>query len=403
MKKFIQQLVIILLGVQLASCNNELEVSDTKDISTEDVYHVGIDEALTTADMFFAQLKSPNASTRSIDKRKVSRMEIINTNAKTRGSRESYNKELYLVNYEEDNGFALLSSDKRLCPIYAIADSGHLETSDTIYNKPLALFFKNVMNDISYEENNPTTFEHDGQVFIDSAQVAPLLWAGTRKWSQKAPYNEYCFTENGKQAVAGCSSVSIAQIMSFYSWPQKIDDISLSWRSMKGNRSQNKIARLLARLGQSDMLATNYGESSSGSSDANYMRTFIGMGYYAPNEITVFSESDVRFALDNANKVAGAGPVLTLGRSITGSGHSWVIDGYAQNVTNKNSYSTLFHCVWGWGGKADGYFYWKGYIGGHSDALDVNDYDFSSDKKHLGSANEYILLYYMTNFVPNKK
>ena len=54
----------------------------------------------------------------------------------------------YLVNYADDAGFALLSADSRLRPIYAISDEGSMSFSDTTYNKGLALFARGVEAEI---------------------------------------------------------------------------------------------------------------------------------------------------------------------------------------------------------------------------------------------------------------
>ena len=44
-------------------------------------------------------------------------------------------------------------------------------------------------------------------------------------------------------------------------------------------------------------------------------------------------------------------------------GHAWVIDGYVQYESKGTLvpggyllHDVLFHCVWGWGGKSNGYF-----------------------------------------------
>ena len=85
-----------------------------------------------------------------------------------------------------------------------------------------------------------------------------------------------------------------------------------------------------------------------------------------------------------------------IGSNIFGtSGHSWVMDGYATNVENVSDKSTLYHCVWGWGGKSNGYFYWNyNILASNVVGLDINDnYNGYQAAKH-----ELMDLHFMSNF-----
>ena len=73
----------------------------------------------------------------------------------------------------------------------------------------------------------------------------------------------------------------------------------------------------------------------------------------------------------------------------------WVMDGYATNVENVSDKSTLYHCVWGWGGKSNGYFYWNyNILASNVVGLDINDnYNGYQAAKH-----ELMDLHFMSNF-----
>ena len=47
--------------------------------------------------------------------------------------------------------------------------------------------------------------------------VSPLL---RTVWNQHEPYNLKCFNTSGYQALTGCTTLAIAQVMYYYRWPQ---------------------------------------------------------------------------------------------------------------------------------------------------------------------------------------
>lgn len=79
-----------------------------------------------------------STSTRSL--RTVGSVELINTN-KTRSNGSTVpDSSLYLVNFTNNDGFAIVAADKRMPrQFYAMSDEGNLSLRDTISNKALAL------------------------------------------------------------------------------------------------------------------------------------------------------------------------------------------------------------------------------------------------------------------------
>ena len=73
--------------------------------------------------------------------------------------------------------------------------------------------------------------------------------------------------------------------MSYYSWPTKVGCLSIPWRSIKMGRNVDAIAKLLARLGKSDLLDIHYGKTASSADSANYQRTFLAMRYENPGNM----------------------------------------------------------------------------------------------------------------------
>ena len=402
-KLLIAPLFLLLLG----ACTDAEQNLETAQ-SSDDPFFVSEHSALSIANSAVSSLDASlhPAKTRTSEKRQVKSVDLVyNATAFTRSEYlTGMNTGLYIVNYNDDKGFAVVSSDKRLRPIYAVSDSGSLHIRDTVGNKGLAIFFNIVNEDIALTASKqPKLIVVDTKAFILNAQVPPLLWSGTRLWSQVAPYNAYCFTPDGKKSVAGCVAVACGMAMSYFDWPKYIDGRMLLWRSMKKNGNNDCIAYLFGRLGVKKLLDIEYTEDAGEASVENVYRTFEQLGYLRPDVSKFFSTESVCAALvaanqSHTNNKEGNGPVLVYGMNpITRDGHMWVIDGYAVNIQKEdlsNLPYTYFHCVWGRNkGVNNGYFILKsGQIGG---GVTIRDIDDSCDSVVY---NKYTNLKYIINF-----
>lgn len=348
---------------------------------------VALEDAISKANVILTQLKD-SSTTRSIS-RSVKDVHCMTSTPLTRSSSNGNIPDtlLYLINYNDDKGFALLGADKRLREIYAISDEGELNFSDTIDNIGLRIFFDTTRENISRALNVETPnkkitelFGHQTMLKIES-KVDPYLWPEVSKWGQGSPFNKYCYTTGGEQAVVGCVAVAVAQIMSFYDCPKELDGTKLSWRTMKKGTSNDAVAKLMRKLGNSDLLDMSYGVKESTAKFIYTTRTLSQMGYKDVEGYTTrFDDYTVRnwltFTGKEQDNPVKYGPVLMSGADRNAGGHSWVIDGYIRNAiyanseTDKDKYSfwnyddTLYHCVWGFGGKSNGYFYFVHYDNG---------------------------------------
>lgn len=412
--------MLFLLVLSACSDNAEQVVFKTSNVD----FFIPEDSAIVFANEAVASLEASKegAKTRSMDTRKVQSVQVVNHFAKTRSLEgNSINSSLYIVSYENNRGFAVVSSDKRLQPIYAVSDSGSLDIRDTITNKGLALFFQGVQTEISRaSSDSPIIFEGaDGQSCIAKVQVAPLLGSSVRKWGQQEPYNLYCPKISGETAFVGCASVACGLIMSYYMWPKNITQldygyykVDLPWRSMKNGGNNDKVAFLFHFLGTPKLLNMKYGVDHTIGSVArldSIMPTFQKMGYLEPDKFKLFASGDVCDILDKAkNGVSqndGTGPILVAAATTKKKGaHIWIIDGYAKNPVDREDGSvlkkTLFHCVWGYNdGLNNGYFYFNanGEIGGKANYFDIED----TGDNGVKPIEWYKNLMYMTGFKKN--
>ncbi len=300
---------------------------------------------------------------------------------------------LYAVNFEE-GGFVLISAlrDGNSVP-YAISDTGVFDTAEN----PAAAEFINLYlsdsdakNDSIYKKINfdPVyeivteivpegwrTDPLDSRYFLeDKHSKSAVVRDVPVKWGQSYPYNKYCFTKSGEQALVGCMAVAVGQIAAYKKSPAMLDGYSFHWDDMTSapsiwdltSQGMDDVARLLSIVG--NKAGMDYGVDGSGASLEGGLNAFRQMGY-AKARITE-SRSDCINSL----------PSLMVGSTNSGVGHAWVVDGYKYERTEIVRHPKTNHSVtipylgysngylkfnWGWNGSCDGYYM---YIHGSFDA-----------------------------------
>ncbi|MBO4965697.1 MAG: C10 family peptidase, partial [Muribaculaceae bacterium] len=341
---------------------------------------------------------------------------------------------LYLINYADNNGFALVSADKRLPAIYAISDEGHFEFADTLQNNGLAFFMKTVDNSINYSMEQqadiivPNDSVHWNKNYYDQFKftynvIQPKLKRHMSRISQGAPFNKYCI-EFKIQRPTGCAPIAVAALMSFYRWPESYKGHQYPWDEIVEGQNYDAIARLIYDLWDKDNLfiSAEYDRTTGeflGMAPENKLcliNAFQHMGYIVKegqNALKSFNKDDMIEVLRRGydNPPVGT-PILARGiEHINGKdkgGHVWVIDGamwqhgkIGDGITapgigsephyNPNMPMCLFHCVWGWGGSQNGFFNFdNNAIGGDPDFY--GEYDSTEKgKSHLINLDlEYI-------------
>jgi hypothetical protein len=271
---------------------------------------------------------------------------------------------LYVVNFSNDNGAVLISDNEIFRGVLAVMDN-NFDPHQEIESPEFNFFLK------SYCESLKTNRIHSTTNFSEVKQYLPTNIATSEatenwetifvypnklycKWGQDAPYNKYCLTPDGKQAVAGCLPVAVAQALTYFKYPSKINDYTIHWEHLgfefpsTYNHAESS-ARLISEIGK--YVQARYGEHSTGT-DANKILTFFSNhGFY----ITKSNGFHDLMAIQN---ISDYGPFLVAGRCVEG-GHGWVIDGahvQRKQIDDKQTLRFLFHCNWGWNGKYNGYF-----------------------------------------------
>ena len=319
---------------------------------------------------------------------------------------------IYVVNYEDDAGFAILSADRQLPSVLGYADSGNI--TDTMTNPGIKLFLERLPDFVatsllwdSLTDPDPPVDPDPGGGGTDPGPAPdpsdttvvyrrfhngwqPYTTTGPHvqvAWGQGAPLNKFmpeCDSPD-KHAPAGCLAIAVLQIMSFHEYPTNYrmlpydTRIELDWSILKkykygwsfSGQPATIIAGFVERLGID--LRMHYGCDGSMAYDADAERVLKAYGYHTDG-IQTYTWSAVKQDIDAGH------PVYTRGNHATGStGHAWVVDGYKternpvdvfMDVYDSNGnflrgyylgieyeYQDLMHCNWGWDASGNGYFH----------------------------------------------
>lgn len=411
--------IVSLAGMcMLLSCQNDTDSvleeevpSNVKELTTEEATALAF-SANGTAVHYHDAIKEANSIMNSLDKSKSATRAgkprsiksvdaLTNQNIQTRSqSSEEQDTLMYLINYDNEEGYVLLSADQRTESLFAVSDEGNLNLNDTIDNPGLYIFLSNAVGlyNQQIEESeahlNQALAKLDAQTvnqamtragsndrevggWVDEVMVAPLL---KTKWHQKYPFNYNAPFINGKQAVAGCVAVATGQIMYYFRHPSSMNwslvDL-LPFSSKDNYAADDYVAAWFRSMG--DALSMEWGVEGSSASSSKVPGYLSSMGYSSAGTLRDYDFSLIRAALYAGRPVYTRGYAIqevTYKRNWIGKkkkrysykdGHAWVIDGsmfrwreIRENGSVTREVEDLVHCNWGWGedkdNKKNGYY-----------------------------------------------
>ncbi len=303
-------------------------------------------------------------------------------------------KLLYIVEFKDNQGSAILSADKRIDgEVLAITDFGSIlekqEPKDyeqlfeeypdfKFYNEELDDYYvgikgKNLpfayelcedyVNSSDWFENEEGEVEPDKNIVYGhyvypwkvTKKVSPLL---TTLWHQGSPFNDKCPKvvwhplQDKQRAPAGCVPVALAQIMAYHEYPYNLtsNGVKINWKRVKNiprydPKSANEtdktaVANLLFNIGGA--CHTLYTRSFSFTYPKLAKKCMKSYGYSNVKMQLGYSEKRVLNMLDNSNPVfIAAMPkvrFLKFFKDISG-GHGWVIDGYIKRERKVEQYA----------------------------------------------------------------
>jgi len=225
MKFYISLIPILILLLCACSSEEPAAVSNGNPVS-ESTFNISIEEALGNADRMFAAIGSHK--TRS--DRKVSSIERLGKTTRSTDS-DDVTDGFYVVNYANDGGFAILSADRRVTPVFALSEEGSLHLEDTVSNEGLDWYINEHMPALASSTiKNPidtTSYPFDPIVIPWSyykKHSDPLLPDVLSKFGQGFPYNRYMGgPDNTSKYLIGCGPLAVGTVMGYYEWPESAD------------------------------------------------------------------------------------------------------------------------------------------------------------------------------------
>ena len=351
--------------------------------------------ALSAAHNFFG------SSSRTNHHVTASHAHIISSNPASRTATDTV---LYIVNFDDDNGFAIVNANKKGDQLYAVTDKGQYNTLNLDANPPgLNMYVDYAIQKSKLDANGTTitpVFEPYQILKTDTLYSGLPPKIIDAQWDQTGFYGQFC--PNG---IAGCVPVALGQALTRHKEPQEIaltfpnasyDKIICDWDiigkvkgfpnfstsifSSDGIDNHTKIGLLLREIGYR-LNVTYYAESTGLPAYQIYTVRELADELLQGSSVSVspFYETGNQFAitqedLSNGNGIIFMGGIGTYPTTQLSAGHAWVVDSFKHLFLTDNIYEvgdngrlTLIkrgetreiyyvHINWGWGGRNNGYF-----------------------------------------------
>ena len=285
--------------------------------------------------------------------------------------------ELFVFNGQR--GFVVVSADDQTTPVLGWSDAKQFDSQNV--NPATKEWLE------SYEEQIQALKDNPSLKTVALSNFNPVKPLVPFKWNQSEPYNKFLHidTNTGERCIAGCPSISLAQVMATVKYPegvmprgipaqdfyegkgeerkliQHLDALpatSFNWGKMKEkyddddeSDAPDEVAKLIKYAGYASGMV--YSSKFSGAWDAStFEAARLFFGYSEVNNMERSAVTYSTFENTIYDELKANCPVILSGSSVSSStrkvvGHSFIVDGYDQGY---------YHINWGWGGENDGYF-----------------------------------------------
>ena len=377
-------------------------------------YVVSVDQALARLDAEMAAIYGEGTRAASRVVKSVQTLNIESIAPATRGGDDFDATDLlYIVEFEDNQGSAILGADVRVDEVFAILDESVITEEDFenaaagVENEELDTYLADLILDTALEQISTSSIVLPPSVTLRESYYEYETITETHnacyvktKWGQGAPYNNLCYNNYGIKCAAGDTPIAVGQLLlqrkSLVDMNITIDGEQFSVPLLKltevnrtidpGNVAavNNEVAKYVVKL--SNLLNVARTPTQSIGDPAEIVPMLRNNGY---------SNATIRYG--NASALLGyvSDQICNYMKSVLFSGidtankrHTWIIDSYHYKKYNTywctkeglilisrefigvNEY-TKVHCNFGWEGKCDGYYNFG--IFNVSTALDGDD------------------------------
>lgn len=300
---------------------------------------------------------------------------------------------LYIINYADGKGFAVVSANKNTEGLLAVTEEGTYDENAESQkeNAAFADFMESAKNYASLKPSVDTVRLSGLQQIkyvTDTISKKSVAAKVTQQWGQSDTDIEGKYCPNN---TAGCSNIAMAQIMSYFEYPSSIKltfdnnsgSLSLNWLDIKKHKTSHMysycsassnahdvIGKLIRQLGE--MNNSEYKKDGTYVAINDVKNSFSNLGY----SISSIKDYDNEIFYDqlNDNKLIYMQGYRKTD-NVTMVGHAWVVDGCYQVKTHSYEYvkdsgslvwtllndcgistTSYIHINWGWYGSCNGMF-----------------------------------------------
>ena len=231
-------LFLILLFVLFTSCSKDVpgQLDTNLEKNIQNSRYLSADEAANEAMHIYSMLYGSDVKSGNVLKVKDVTA-VMKAVSGTKSDATEEDAALYVVNFEDDKGFAILLADRyKEDQIIGVSDKGYLSTDSIPDNPNLCSILINADMALARRDSvvgNPWPYEDSlkqeivlPETYIETTpwelytHADPLLES---EWGQYTPYNSKLEPINEKLPPVGCVATAVAQIMGYYERPVGYD------------------------------------------------------------------------------------------------------------------------------------------------------------------------------------
>lgn len=407
------------------ACSTSNIVSDKTDTLTDLNYRIiPQEEALAKLNAFLDDVES---DTKGTGERKIQSVDVFPPQTKSCSEVEAY-----VVNYENNGGYAVLGARTDMVNIIAVTDKGNIDPStlsiidppahgdDSLGLTPLpggsAVIIGNgtetVVDNISYENLYSLTDDDyyiggDISDFISSSisigiryredasrpvvdyddvlgdeatnpsGTSPLRLNLLTTWDQDSPYNGKCkLLNNGTRRLAGCSSTAAGMIVAYNKYPSNlyIDETKINWENVRSTEMLYSSTSEPTKSHVQLLLGYFFWKSSrlAGNGYTLITPTQIKKRFQdlGYENVTLYKDSDFTDEMMSitTQMIRNNKPLFV--SAMRYSDEFPFLSGHSWVIEGVDTYNKMVYCNWGWDGSSNGYFSTDCFVVGE------NDYNF---------------------------
>lgn len=221
---------IIALGLIASSCNNDAVEEPQPSVIAKNTITYSpsainrtLDEAISIANEAKGMLNNSKSSRAGINREidLTDGIKYVVSNV----SRSNPDTLLYILNYKDNAGFAVISTRRSTEALLAVTESGTYTSPDDCDNPGFNMFMDMAIAYVADAPFTPPTPPTGGDQFeIQEVKREEITLVNDTlphrvevEWDQTGIYGTYC-----KNGIAGCNNVAAAMAMSYFEYPSSI-------------------------------------------------------------------------------------------------------------------------------------------------------------------------------------